>query len=224
MCFLWDNNDSLCCTWMQSCATDSAIWSQCSSTHRHQLLEKNSHHWKKNLSDSVARATPPSLSPHHPFTTYLPVRSVPTTMRIVSRDCAVYSLACITSLALIARVWFRGVERGGDLIVVARRSEPLQLWMNFWFEQTERRSAECTDNNTLNGEEPRTCFFFFWCECWLEFITAGSFCLYRPVTVYKRRWLTSDSVIFPFKISHKVEMNKGECALSSAALHAWHIH
>lgn len=41
----------------------------------------------------------------------------------------------------IARLERRRVERGGDLIGVTGRGEPLQLWMNFWFELTERRSV-----------------------------------------------------------------------------------
>lgn len=47
----------------------------------------------------------------------------------------------------IARIEQRCVERGGDLIGVTGRGEPLQLWMNFWFELTERRSVENTDRN-----------------------------------------------------------------------------
>ncbi len=102
----------------------------------------------KSPSDSVARATL-SLSPH-PFTSDLNVRSL--------RSYRETARSANPLLIRIARVEPRGVwgrrwphrRREG-----ARRSEPPQLWMNFWFEQTERRSAECADNNRHNGEEPQ---------------------------------------------------------------------
>lgn len=55
----------------------------------------------------------------------------------------------------IARLEQRCVARGGDLIGVTGRGEPLQLWMNFWFELTERRSVENTDRNGRKMKTPR---------------------------------------------------------------------
>lgn len=90
-------------------------------------------HWLpeklKRPSDFVAGATL-SLSPIIPPTMCLTALFLSLSFD-VSRDLSVCYIILAGALVRIARLEPCCVERGGDLIGVTRRGEPLQLWMNF---------------------------------------------------------------------------------------------
>lgn len=88
----------------------------------------------------------------------------------------------------IARLEERRLEGGGDFIALPRRGDPLQLWMNFWFELTKRRLGENTDNNRRKGDDSQR-FSAMNSRQPTRFI-------FPTVTAFVCRWLTREGFIF----------------------------
>lgn len=135
----------------------------------------------------------------HPFTSYLPVCSF---YLFHSRETAACTYG--TALIRIARAEPRGVREAVTSSSSRGGANRCNFWMNFWLEQTERRSAECADENSHRGGE-------------IQRVSAPK-SLRRFVCIFSGRdglcMPSSESVIFPLENADKVDINKGERALS----------